>query len=579
MKLRHSILTVTVSLAAALPCAAQESASHQTEPVVVTARRIGTAPSAGNRSVTVLTRDDIESAPVHSLDELLGYVTGLDLRSRGARGVQADASIRGSSFEQVLILVDGVRVSDPQTGHHNLDIPVTLADIEQVEILKGQGSSLYGPNAMGGIIHIRTRRVRRDTRSLSLGGGSFGYAEGSAAAGFSILEADARLSAEARRSDGHRRNTDFDIYTFALSSSVPVSGGEGALSLGFTSKDFGANSFYSSLFPLQRERTKTLFLRAGAETGAGDLAVAPRFWWRRHEDRFLLDFTMPQLLDNRHETDSYGSEIEVSMDSSFGVTTAALEIAEETIDSSNLGDHRRRRAGAAFEHVVAFGGGSDARLGGSLYYFSGQDWQFWPGFDAGWQVSPAVRLFTSVEKSFRVPTYTELYYVSPANVGNPDLEAEEAWAFEAGGRTAFGGFTGEAALFVRDATNLIDWVRPDESSPWSAVNTGRVTTRGVEASLSWKPDVTDSFFSSAGAAWTFLDSNIEEGELESRYVLDHLRHQVVLDFVDVRILRRAGPFELYVEATDIFDEGGEDFPGVDLPGRWVGAGVRFGTRP
>jgi len=174
-------------LLAALPClvwlagAPRPMAAQQVraDTVVVTASADPVPFDSLARTVTVLTRDEIRSLPVRSLAELLDYTAAVDVRSRGPYGVQADFSIRGSSYSQVLVLVDGVRINDSQTAHHNADLPIALEDIERIEILSGPGSALYGADAFGGTINIITARDGSGFRASGLAG-QFGTFEGSA---------------------------------------------------------------------------------------------------------------------------------------------------------------------------------------------------------------------------------------------------------------------------------------------------------------------------------------------------------------------------------------------------------------
>ena len=138
--------------------------------------------------VSVIPREEIEYAPVTSIQELLEYVAGVDVRQRGAEGVQADISIRGGTFDQTLILLNGVNITDPQTGHHNLNLPVSINQIERIEILEGPAARVYGPNAFSGAINIVTRQPDKTSWKLAIEGGSFGYFDVQGAGSFSDIQ-------------------------------------------------------------------------------------------------------------------------------------------------------------------------------------------------------------------------------------------------------------------------------------------------------------------------------------------------------------------------------------------------------
>ncbi|HMA87091.1 MAG TPA: TonB-dependent receptor plug domain-containing protein, partial [Desulfosalsimonadaceae bacterium] len=147
-----------------MPVKAEQAAEryHELDPVVVTGSHAPARLSEYGVSVSVITREDIAVLPADNFTDVLEHVNGVDVRQRGAGGVQTDIGIRGASFEQTLIMVDGVAISDPQTGHHNMNLPVTLSDIERIEVVKGPAARIYGPNAMGGVINIITRDVKEN---------------------------------------------------------------------------------------------------------------------------------------------------------------------------------------------------------------------------------------------------------------------------------------------------------------------------------------------------------------------------------------------------------------------------------
>ncbi|MCP4727946.1 MAG: TonB-dependent receptor, partial [bacterium] len=134
------------------------------------------------RTVSKLTEQDIEWNAVQSVPDLLDRALGVSINSRGIPGVQADISLRGAGFEQVLILLNGMRINDPQTGHHNMNLPISLADVKNIEVLRGQSSALYGPDAFGGVVNIITKNSITKQFDLRLKAGSFGTVSSSASA-------------------------------------------------------------------------------------------------------------------------------------------------------------------------------------------------------------------------------------------------------------------------------------------------------------------------------------------------------------------------------------------------------------
>ena len=118
-------------------------AALELDEVSVTASRAPLAESQQARMVTVLSREDIAQAPVQSINDLLKYVASVDVRQRGPVGAQTDVSIRGGNYEQITILLNGVNINDPQTGHNAFDFPCDIADIERIEVLEGPAAHIY----------------------------------------------------------------------------------------------------------------------------------------------------------------------------------------------------------------------------------------------------------------------------------------------------------------------------------------------------------------------------------------------------------------------------------------------------
>lgn len=286
------LLTIALTLSIFAGVFAQDDYIQQIDGIVVTASR---SPSAFNdlaRSITIIGPSEIEEMPAGSIADLLSGVLSADVRNRGVHGVQADISLRGGTFEQVLILIDGIKVSDPQTGHHNLNLPITRSEIERIEILSGAASKLYGPNAMGGVINIITKKETSRKVHLEASGGEFGLSE---LAGRVTLPVGA-FSTSRKKSNGYIENTEFDILTLSYANSILLGGAGINFSARYMDKEFGAYKFYSDFFPNEWEATEALFLTADANLKAARFSIIPRVSWRRHKDDFILDQRTSKLV-------------------------------------------------------------------------------------------------------------------------------------------------------------------------------------------------------------------------------------------------------------------------------------------
>jgi vitamin B12 transporter len=600
-----SILCLFLIHSGSLMAQEEEVPSYTLDPVVITGSRIPQQLSKTGRSVSIISRDEIEALPADNIPDLLEAVCGVDVRQRGAHGVQADVALRGSSFEQTLVLVDGVNVSDPQTGHHNLDLPVNLEDIERIEILKGPGARVYGHNAMAGVINI----ITGEPNHAEVGGyatyGDYDYYDVGAHGSLKAGEAFNRVSVSRRYSAGFVENeeTDFDIKTLAYKGAIDAGSHRFQLGLGYTDKDFGAYGFYSDTFPNQRERTETLLAYSSAHLKMADLEVMPEVFWRRHDDDFKIKIG-GDWHRNEHRSDSYGIELNTRLKSEWGTMALGGEIAFETLESSNLGDHERRRSGVFLEHRFYPVEWLNIGLGASAIHYSDWGWEYWPGTELNVELSDGVNWFASAGRSFRIPTYTELYYYTPANQGNPDLKPERAWAYETGVRWHEKGLGANVSAFLRDVEDAVDWSRASSQDPWKACNIAEIRTRGFELGLDFYPEAFfgKTFVSAVNIGYTYLDSDRDTGGLDSKYVLDHLCHQlhssIVLDWFrglthsvkaryeertagdshvvfDTRLAYKWHQYEVFLEATNLFDEEYMESGFAPMPGRWVMGGIRF----
>ncbi len=572
------------------------------EPIIITASRAPSSLMSAARTVSVLDSGAISRLPVHSVQDALGYIAGIDLQQRGSQGVQADVSLRGAGYEQTLILIDGIKVNDPQSGHHNLNLAFSLQDIERIEVLKGSGSRLYGPNAMGGVINIITKKPLTKKLDFSIIGGDFRYNEFNLNYDFQALKANHRLSLNRSNSSGYRPNTDFTIQTATYKNSFAIKHNPFHFTAAYNAKDFGASRFYHPAFPYQKEKTETFFLNMAGQifSDATMPTFSPKIYWRRHHDDFLLDYTRPEWYHNKHQTDVLGAELLTAFSSRLGRTSILGEWQHSKIVSSNLGDHQRNMAGFSAEQQFTVRRWQIV-LGSSFYYYNRWGWQISPGVDVSLQLTPHFTLYASGGTGFRPPTFTELYYYSPANRGNPQLKPERSVDIEAGARfrtkrtlTSFG-------LFRRYGSNLIDWIFESEGQYWQAKNVLQLTTSGLEVSSQWTTQ--RHLLKNIHFNYTYLTSDKAGRQIISKYVFNYLRHQFILgidqQFVnrrlalswklryedrinsqayfltDVHVSWQIKRWRIFSHISNLFDQKYQDFASIPQPGRWFKMGVRF----
>jgi iron complex outermembrane receptor protein len=502
--MRRSLLPFALALAALTPCTrsalAQRAAAHALDTVRVTSRTDASLATA-TRSVEVLTRDDIERRAARSLSDLLGFALGVDVQPRSP--AQADLGLRGSTFNQVVVLVDGVRVSDAQSGHYALDLAVPLSAIERVEILRGTGSALYGSDAIGGVVNIVTRSDA-SAGEIATRFGSFGGASGRALVAAAPGGTTLSLGADVDRSSGHRSGTDYRITQVRGSAERALGNARLSADVGAGVRQFGAADFYSPYPSFETTRSTTAALRMRAPVSARVL-VTGAVHTRRHSDVFTLKREDPAFYQNTHLSWQSGAEATAQVALSPLLRTAVGgELFDARLRSARLGNHEERRRALYGEATLGRSGGAtlDASVRGD--WSSTVDAFASPSLGIAVPLGDALQLRASTGRGYRAPTWTERYYVDPANIGDSTLRAERFTAHEVGMRvTPVRWMSADVALFQRDARSLIDWARPagaGATTPWRTMNFASARYRGIEGAL--------AFAGVGGVDWTVRGSGL-----------------------------------------------------------------------
>ena len=606
--------------------------------VVVTVARSPVQVQQISRMVTLVSRADIERAPAQSLSDLLRFLPSADIRQRGPLGAQSDISIRGGTFEQTLILLNGINVTDPQTGHHHLNLPVDPESIQRIEFLSGPAARVFGPNAFSGAINLITGNPRKNHLRLSASAGAYGLLRAGGNISLESGKTSHFLSSGITASEGYTHNTDFSGTSLFYQAEKPGKRGIWSFQSGLNTRKFGANGFYSLKYPEQYEATGTLFVSGGYRPSKSPgLSVA--LFLRHHRDRFELIRNNPVVPFNFHRSLTSGLNLNYSRKWTGGTTAWGMDVRNEQILSNLLGNRLSRPRFIPGEETHLYTR-SAHRLGTSIYaehrFSSGRvtltpgvmvhlvagggGLQLFPGMDGAFRITKSLSLFGSANKTLRMPTFTDMYYASPVQQGNPRLNPEEAFTGEGGIRIHHHRFRGGLSLFRRQGKELIDWVKdpsPD-SLVWRSMNHARVSMQGLEFSLRYFSDRdrgNPENFRLEGAAisWTLLSGRSTERRLLSRYTMDYLRHQVnasveaamgmrwsasfriswrdrhgawpdregriiayrPVTLADARLSWQKDFFTLFAEASNLFNSQWMDFGGISQPGIWLTSGIKF----
>jgi len=606
---QNSMLIIFLLLLLIFPYKAWSLGSYTLDKIVVRSGRVSFDEGLPSLvySLETFTADDIKKKNLDSLVDLLDYISGVDLRYRGVSGIQGDLSLRGSTYEQVAVFIDGVRVVDPQTGHHNLDIPLTVFDIEKVEVMKEGSSGLYGAGALAGSINIITKKPTKKSLSLDTLFGE--HALFGQTVSFSLAPGDfsSRVSVDHRVSSGGRTNTDFDYKTCSFYLSKDSADTSFDTLFGYQKKDFGADSFYSDLFPEEEEHTETLFARVGSNSGANLGFLKNNLFFRKHRDKFILRRNNPTFV-NYHTTYVYGLGSQLNLPVKYGIFLLGIDTARDEIYSTNLGKHAIMHQAGLLGFIPETGDrlNADFRFRFDIY----EGWGLQKSFNLGIGYNfPRQRLKIkgSAAGAFRIPSFTELYYSDPANRGNPDLGVEKSDSLKLGLNFMQGFMDLDFEFFYRKGRNLIDWTRISPAESWIATNLGEIDFCGIEFNSTIEHDLNlkviniNKFIFS----YNYTDADKKTAGFYSKYALDILKHQFLLTTcssslgmdlswqlsynqryygqtyfvanlcISKKIIKAGFILEPFLKIDNLSNTEYSEVAGVLQPGRWVKSGFKF----
>lgn len=618
---------------------------YELEEVEVTGSRVPLTVSQAARIVTVLDREAIAAAPVQSINDLLKYAVGVDVRQRGDMGVQTDISIRGGTFDQITILLNGINICDPQTGHNAADFPIELSEIERIEVLEGPAGRVYGTSSLVGAINIVTRTAKDSGAEVFADGGSYGYFKGGAMVSHVKNGLSNQVSGSYSRSDGFSRskagnlNADFKYARLFYQGRYENDQVDVRWHAGFTNKDYGANTFYSTLSDEQFEHVRKYYTAVQAETKGDVYHFKPSVYWNRSDDRFEFYRGMPEKSPfNYHQTDVYGVNLNNYIQTFLGKTAFGAEFRNEGVRSTSLGEPlnspikvpgadadftlglNRTNLSFHLEHNIVLrrftlsAGVIAVKNTGNEMNF-----RFYPGVDASYQFARDWKVYASYNTSLRMPTFTELYYSVGGHKADKYLKPEEMQAVEVGVKYLRPGIRGTLSLYRYHGTDMIDWIKDisqGDDAPWQSVNHAVINTMGAEASV--LVDIRelmqrDAFVRSVNVSYSYIDQDKETTpNLQSKYALEYLRHKFVAQanfriwkllemnvsyrwqdrmgnyqkgnsmvsyepysLVDARFTWNASQYKIYVEGNNLLNKTYYDHGNIPQPGIWVRAGVSY----
>ena len=588
--------------------------------VSVTGSRAPLTKSQAARMVTVLDRRDIAQAPVQSINDLLKYAIGVDVRQRGAIGAQTDISIRGGTQDQIILLLNGINICDPQTGHNAMDLPIDLSEIVRIEVIEGPAGRIYGSSSLVGAINIVTRPTGPTT--VHAEAGSYGYAKAGAKYSFGGHS----LSANYARSDGYSRSKAGNLNTGYSGAKAFYQGqyeNDDVLlhwHLGLADKGWGSGTFYATpkwQADNQYEHTTKIYSAIQGETKRGRLHLAPSIYWNQKKMKY-----------NYNRTDVYGVTLNMYLDWAAGRTALGGELRNEDLVSGNLGEPlsethhisgtdrdytlgvNRTNISAYLEHNLLLKHLTiSAGLVAVKNTWSNMNMTVYPGIDVSFRPTPAWTLHASCNTSLRMPSFTEMYYKLQGYKADPHLKPEEMTAIEGGASWNQNWLNVSANVWYHHGRNMIDWIMDTslgDDAVWQSVNHTKVNSIGAELSATARLQQ-----SVLKLSYSYINQEKEqEANIVSQYALEYLRHKLVAsahvpiiyrlaadvnmrwqdrvgqytDFagqvhdyepyalIDARLAWTEPKWKVYVEANNLLDKSYVDYGHVEQPGRWLIAG-------
>lgn len=468
----------------------------------VTATRAPLPADKAVRLVQVISCQDIEASSANSVNDLLKLAAGVDVRQRGGFGIQTDIGVNGGTEDQLTVLLNGINISNPHTGHLTVDLPLSVDDIERIEVIEGGASRVYGSQAFAGAINIVTRTESNSQFGAHLQGGSYGTFGANGHFTLKTGNFNNRLSGGYQRSDGGTLNDDFNKGQAYWNAKYRSKLFDATLQAGLSTMNYGANTFYGTGSNSQYEQDRRYLIAAQAEY-KGKVHVPLQVYWNRSLDHYVWWRDRPKDYQNFHQTNVYGANLNAYTTWALGKTAVGVELRRENILSTRLGkeiasedQHKykvpgwdehykykdgRTNLGIYLEHnfildpitisIGALANHNTAVSGGMKFY---------PGIDISWRAAEGLKLFASFNQSLRTPTYTDLYYNGPGILGNSKLKPEKSTDWHLGISFANAFISTHLKGFYRKGTDMIDWIKYEGSTAYTTANSD-IDNIGAEA--------------------------------------------------------------------------------------------------
>ena len=608
----------------------------QLSEVVVTASMLPQQEKETGRNIVSIKGSSLQNLPISSIDELLKYLPGIETQQRGPAGTQSNIIIRGGTFQQVLVIIDGIRINDPLTGHFNSYIPLHPEDINRIEIIKGAASAIYGSDAIGGVVNIITNGLQqKNNHKLSVGSkwGSYNSRSNNFWWGVQKEKWKLSVSSQQNKADGENLRGTSGYYnnSFYAANFNYAFASNWKLHILYAndSRDFNAQNFYTTFkSDTASEIVKSNWTQMGLSKQYTHKIVKFDVAYKNLSDRFRFN---PAGSFNENKTSLFVAQgsVQFTCNTNHQIVTGAQWIHKK-IRSNDRGNHDLAH-GAAFliaTHKLP----KNIFINESLRIDWDQNygWIIIPQINGSW-VNGNLTTRASIGKGVRDADFTERYnnynksIVTSGSIGNPYLQAEKSWSYELGADYRMGpNFKWGATLFMRDQNNLIDWtptpypMMPRQSnlvingSYSLATNVSSVKTKGIETDLTYNKKWGEDYELNLSTGLVWLSST-SPNKTPSFYISSHARflwnEQIIFrarklqlsvnSVYKIRNTQTASAINatlspnyflvnskcaylfnkrkgnVFLEVTNLTNTAYSDLLGAIMPSRWIAAGFQL----
>lgn len=604
--------------------------------VVVTASMLPQQEKETGKNIISIKGASIQNLPISSIDELLKYLPGIETQQRGPAGSQSDIIIRGGTFQQVLVIIDGIRINDPLTGHFNGYIPVHPNDINRIEIIKGAAAAIYGSDAIGGVVNIITNGLQqKNNHTISIGSKWGSYQSRANNIWWGVQKDKWKLSiaAQQNKADGETLRGTTGYFNNAFYSAnfnyAFESGWKLHVLHANDSRDFNAQNFYTTFkSDTASEIVKSNWTQLGLSKQFAHKTVKLDLAYKNLSDQFRFS---PAGSFNENKTSLFVAQGSVThvLSNNFQLVTGA-QWMHKKITSNDRGNHALAHGGAFIIATHKLSNNLFVNESVRIDWDQSYGWVIIPQINGAW-VQGNITTRASIGRGVRDADFTERYnnynktLVTSGSIGNPYLETEKSWSYELGLDYRLGSnLKCATTLFYRDQKNLIDWTPtayPMMPRQQNLVITGNyslasnissVQTSGIETDFTYNkawgekyeiscntglvwlsstsPDKTPSFYISSHAKFLWneqvvIRANQLQVALNSVYKIRNTQSASAINatlsdnyfLVNSKIsyltTKRKGT--LFIEINNLTNTSYADLLGAIMPSRWICAGFQI----